>query len=106
MIRVARARRLGKAKFIVGDCFQLPSLCQGGRDLFAGRAALALRPRAGRGHSQRRGHALAPGGFLVIDFLNEAARTRQRHAPEDKNWLPAKKSSRWPAAPVSPPPGF
>ena len=31
--------------------------------------------------------ALAPGGFLVFDFLNEAARTKYRHAPENKTWF-------------------
>ena len=31
--------------------------------------------------------ALAPGGFMVCDFLNAAARARQRHAPENKVWF-------------------
>jgi hypothetical protein len=31
--------------------------------------------------------ALAPRGILVFDFLNEAARARYRHPPENKTWF-------------------
>jgi SAM-dependent methyltransferase len=88
MIRVARARRLGKAKFIVGDCFQLPSLCPKAGAIFSRGVLLSHYGREQGGDILNAARAaLAPGGFLVIDFLNEAARTRQRHAPEDKNWF-------------------
>jgi SAM-dependent methyltransferase len=88
MIRAANAKHLAKTRFLVGDCFDLPSLCR--------RAGLVLSrgvllSHYGRKQGQAILHAargaLAPGGFLVFDFLNEAARTKYRHAPGNKTWF-------------------
>jgi SAM-dependent methyltransferase len=88
MIRAAHAKRLAKTRFVVGDCFDLPSLCpKAGAVLSRG----VLLSHYGREqglvilHAARA--ALVPGGFLVFDFLNEAARTRYRHAPGNKTWF-------------------
>ena len=88
MIRVARAKRLANTRFLVGDCFDLPSLCpKAGAVLSRG----VLLSHYGREQGQAILHAaratLVPGGFSVFDFLNEAAQTKQRHAPETKTWF-------------------
>jgi SAM-dependent methyltransferase len=88
MIRVARSKRLPNTKFVVGDCFDLPSLCpKAGAVLSRG----VLLSHYGRGQGQTIlqavGATLVPGGFLVFDFLNASARARYRHAPENKTWF-------------------
>ncbi|MGO8701508.1 MAG: class I SAM-dependent DNA methyltransferase [Limisphaerales bacterium] len=88
MIRLARAKHVAKTKFIVGDCFDLASFCpKAGLVLSRG----VLLSHYGRGQGQAMLHAarmaLARGGFLVFDFLNEAARAKYRHAPENKTWF-------------------
>jgi len=88
MIRVARANRLAHAKFVVGDCFDLPSLCPKAGAVFSrgvllshyGRRQGLVILRAARA-------SLVAGGFLVFDFLNESARTKHHHAPENKTWF-------------------
>jgi ArsR family transcriptional regulator len=91
MIRVARAKHLVNTMFVVGDCFDLPSLCpRAGAVLSRG----VLLSHYGRAQAQAILNAaratLVPGGFLVLDFLNEAARTQHRHAPENKTWFTGK----------------
>jgi SAM-dependent methyltransferase len=88
MIRLARAKRLARTKFLLGDCFDLPSLCpKAGAVLSRG----VLLSHYGREQGQAILHAawaaLLPGGFLVFDFLNETARAEQSHAPENKTWF-------------------
>jgi SAM-dependent methyltransferase len=88
MIRAARAKRIAGAKFLVGDCFHLADLCPKAGAVFSRGVLLS---HYGRGPGQRilkaARSALATGGFLVFDFLNEAARSRHRHAPENKTWF-------------------
>ena len=91
MIEAARAKGLANTTFQVGDCFQLPALCpRAGAVLSRG----VLLSHYGREQGQKLLNAaraaLVPGGFLVCDFLNEAARARQRHAPENKIWFHGK----------------
>jgi SAM-dependent methyltransferase len=88
MVRVAKAKNLPKCNFIVGDCFALPSLCpKAGMIVSRG----VLLSHYGREHGlallKAVRSALAAGGFIVFDFLNEAARTQQQHAPENKTWF-------------------
>jgi hypothetical protein len=88
MIRVARAKRLAKTKFVKGDCFDLSSVCpKAGAVLSRG----VLLSHYGREQGEAVLHAarvaLMPGGFMVFDFLNEAARTKRQHAPENKTWF-------------------
>jgi predicted TPR repeat methyltransferase len=88
MIRAARAKRLTRTKFLVGDCFELPSLCpMAGAIVSRG----VLLSHYGRKQGEAMLHAartsLALGGFLVFDFLNETARTKFGRAPENKNWF-------------------
>jgi SAM-dependent methyltransferase len=87
MIRLARAKRLSNASFLVGDCFDLPSLCPKAGAILSRGVLLSHYGRA-QGHAILRAAraALAPGGFAAFDFLNEAARTKHLHAPENKTW--------------------
>jgi SAM-dependent methyltransferase len=88
MIRAARARRLARTRFLVGDCFDLPSLCpKAGAVLSRGVLLSHYGRRQGQAILKAARAALAPGGFLVFDFLNEAARSKYRHAPENKTWF-------------------
>jgi len=88
MIRAARAKHLAKARFRVGDCFDLPSLCpMAGAVLSRGVLLSHYGRRQGQALLRAARAALMPGGFLVFDFLNEAARTKYRHAPENKTWF-------------------
>jgi SAM-dependent methyltransferase len=88
MIRVARAKRLAHAKFMVGDCFDLPSLCpKAGAVLSRGVLLSHYGREQGQAILQAARAALVPGGFMVFDFLNAAARTKYRHTPENKTWF-------------------
>jgi SAM-dependent methyltransferase len=88
MIRVARAKRLAHARFLVGDCFNLPSLCpRAGAVLSRGVLLSHYGREQGQAILNAARAALVPGGFLALDFLNEAARTKHRHAPENKTWF-------------------
>jgi SAM-dependent methyltransferase len=88
MIRVAEAKQLKQCRFVVGDCFQLPSLCpKAGAVLSRG----VLLSHYGRHHGEALLQAvrdgLMPGGFLVFDFLNAAARSISTHAPQNKTYF-------------------
>ena len=88
MIRVARAKRLAKAAFSLATV----SLCRHfvPRPARCFRAACCSRIMAAskaRRILEAARFALVPGGFSVFDFLNEAARTQHRHAPENKSWF-------------------
>ena len=88
MVRVAKAKNLAKCSFLVGDCFALPNLCpKAGMIVSRG----VLLSHYGREHGvallRAARSALAPGGFVIFDFLNAAARTRYQHVPENKTWF-------------------
>jgi hypothetical protein len=88
MVRAARAKRLGNARFAVGDCFDLPSLCpEAGAVISRGVLLSHYGRKQGLAILRAARAALAPGSFLVFDFLNEAARTKYSHAPENKTWF-------------------
>jgi SAM-dependent methyltransferase len=88
MIRLAQAKQIQGAEFIVGDCFELPGLCPKAGAVFSrgvllshyGRQESEALLRAARA-------ALVPGGFVAFDFLNQAARTLHAHAPGNKTWF-------------------
>jgi SAM-dependent methyltransferase len=88
MIRVARTKRISHAKFVVGDCFELASLCpKSGAIVSRG----VLLSHYGREQSQAILAAIrasiVPGGFALVDFLNKTGRSRHSHAPENKTWF-------------------
>jgi SAM-dependent methyltransferase len=88
MIRAARAKCLARTRFLVGDCFDVASLCPGaGAVLSRGVLLSHYGGKQGQALLQAARRVLVPGGFLVFDFLNEAARTKYRHAPGNKTWF-------------------
>lgn len=90
MVRRARAKRLAGAKFKVADCFSCRS-CPRRAGAVLSRGVLLS--HYGRAHAAQfltaARSALLPGGFLVADFLNAAARSAHRHAPGNKTWFRA-----------------
>jgi SAM-dependent methyltransferase len=94
MIRLARSKQTGKAKFAVGDCFDLPSLCPKA-GLVLSRGVLLSHYGRGQGEDLLRAarRVLVPRGVLVFDFLNAAARARYRHGPENKTWFTSEEVS-------------
>ena len=85
MIRFAQARHLRRAKFVVGDCFKLPSLCPPAGAVCSRGVLLS---HYGKVQGQRLLGAvrasLVPGGFCLLDFLNATARTRYQYQPQEK----------------------
>jgi predicted TPR repeat methyltransferase len=91
MIRMAEAKRLANARFIVGDCFRLPDLCPNAGAVISRGVLLS---HYGPEQAERLLHAartsLVPGGFAIFDFLNDAARDRYGHRPEEKAFFTGK----------------
>ncbi len=90
MVRAATRKGIERARFLTGDAFSLPTLSpKAGAVLSRGillshygsKNACALL-RAAR-------IALVDRGFLIFDFLNEAARLSSEHAPGNKTYYTA-----------------
>jgi predicted TPR repeat methyltransferase len=87
MIATARAKNL-KAKFIVGDCFEISKLCpKAGAVLSRGVLLSHYGAQAGESLLRAAHDALLPGGFMLFDFLNETGRHKALHAPEYKHYF-------------------
>jgi SAM-dependent methyltransferase len=85
MIRIALMKAIPKASFLVGDCFGLSAVCpKAGAVLSRGVLVSHYGPKHGTALLRAGFATLAPGGFFVFDFLNQAARDHNIHAPEDK----------------------
>jgi SAM-dependent methyltransferase len=88
MIRLAEAKGIPGAKFVVGDCFELAGLCPEAGAVFSRGVLLShYGRREGEALLRAARAALVPGGFVAFDFLNRAARTLYAHAPENKTWF-------------------
>jgi predicted TPR repeat methyltransferase len=88
MIRVARTKKLEDCTFVVGDCFQLPSLCpKAGAVVSRGVLLSHYGLQQGKGLLRAAREALVPGAFLMWDFLNEGGRSMSAHAPENKTYF-------------------
>jgi hypothetical protein len=88
MIRLAAAKAIPGARFVVSDCFQLSRICRRAGAVVSRGVLLS---HYGREQSRdllvAARKALVPGGFLLFDFLNEEARSSHCHAPEDKTYF-------------------
>lgn len=85
MIRLAAVKAIAKARFLVGDCFQLAQLCSPAAAVFSRGVLLShYGPSQGQGLLESARAVLVPGGFVLFDFLNAEGRTRHAHQPADK----------------------
>lgn len=91
MIRVARQKHLPGAQFEVGDCFNLRA-CDLNPGAVLSRGVLLSHYSVKNGLALLRSarEVLAPGGFLIFDFLNLEALARHRHVPENKTYFDPK----------------
>jgi predicted TPR repeat methyltransferase len=85
MINLARAKRIANTTFSVGDCFDLPALCPKA-GLILSRGVLLSHYGREQGEQLLRSArtVLVPGGVLVFDFLNAAARSSYVRQPDHK----------------------
>jgi SAM-dependent methyltransferase len=85
MIRAAQEKHIGRARFLVGDSFNLPAICPpAGAVLSRGVLLSHYGPEHGAALLLAAKEALVKGGFVIFDFLNEAGRTAHGHVPEHK----------------------
>lgn len=90
MIRLANNKRLERASFAVGDVFHLAALSQpAGAVVSRGVLLSHYGPEQGMALLQAAHRALVAGGFIIFDFLNEAARGLHKHVPEEKHLFSA-----------------
>jgi len=88
MIARAKAKNIPKAEFLVGDCFELMTLCPRAAAVVSRGVLLShYGAHAGAALLRAAHNALIPGGFLIVDFLNEAGRSKAIHAPGNKEYL-------------------
>ena len=87
MIKLARSKQIPRARFVVGDCFNLEGLApKAGAVVSRG----VLLSHYGQGHAaelfRSAKRVLVENGFLICDFLNQEARTRYTHEPANKTY--------------------
>jgi SAM-dependent methyltransferase len=88
MIQLARAKRVPRVRFLVSDCFEFPYLSpKAGAVISRGVLLSHYGLDQGREILAAARSSLVPGGFVVFDFLNEAAQTLHAHAPKNKTWF-------------------
>lgn len=90
MIKLAEAKQIPKAKFLIGDCFNLSASCPKAGAIVS-RGVLLSHYGNHQGEALlRSAHAcLVPGGFVLWDFLNQACRGKYRHSPGNKTYFDA-----------------
>lgn len=88
MIRIASAKKLPKAQFVLGDCFDL-ARCAPPAGAVISRGVLLSHYGTLQALAllQSARAALVSGGFLLCDFLNDNARSRNQHRPENKTYF-------------------
>jgi len=90
MIRAARRKRIPKASFLVGDCFNLAKICpHAGAILSRGVLLSHYGWEQGEALLAAALPALVDGGFLIFDFLNRLSIEKHTHSPEAKTYFTA-----------------
>ena len=88
LLLIARAGGVILVPELVGDCFELASLCpKAGAVLSRGVLLSHYGQEQGEALLRATREALAPRGFLIFDFLNESGRNMSSHAPENKSYF-------------------
>jgi SAM-dependent methyltransferase len=90
MLRLAEQKQIPRTTFVVGDCFQLAEFCPPAGAVLSRGVLLSHYGRQQAEDLLRAAKAvLIPGGFVLFDFLNAAARARYAHAAEEKTHFAA-----------------
>jgi SAM-dependent methyltransferase len=88
MIRLADGKRIPGAHFLVGDCFELAAMAPpAGAVISRGVLLSHYGPEEGRALLQSARADLVPGGFILFDFLNQAALGRHTHVAGNKAYF-------------------
>jgi len=88
MIEVAQSKQIPHAKFFVGDCFNLSSICpKAGGVLSRGVLLSHYGQEQGKELLATARACLQDKGFIVWDFLNASARKAYQHAPQNKAYF-------------------
>jgi SAM-dependent methyltransferase len=90
MIRLARAKHLPKARFLVADCFNLCASCpKAGAVISRGVLLSHYGPKQAEALLKSAHSCLVERGFLLWDFLNQTAQAKYRHIAENKTYFEA-----------------
>jgi SAM-dependent methyltransferase len=90
MIELARAKNVPKARFLVGDCFNLRRSCpKAGAIISRGVLLSHYGPHLAEPLLKSAHDCLEEGGFVFCDFLNAAGRGKYHHVPENKTHFEA-----------------
>jgi SAM-dependent methyltransferase len=88
MIRIARAKGMPRAKFLIGDCFTLQRICPpAGAVLSRGVLLSHYGRRNGLALLKNARSSLVRGGFILWDFLNLPVATKYKHVPQNKSYF-------------------
>ena len=88
MIRIAAAKDIPNARFAVGDCFKLASICPKAGAVISRGVLLSHYGHSNAVDLLRSAHdVLVKGGFIFWDFLNQPGRAKASHAPENKAYF-------------------
>lgn len=90
MIRHAAAKQVPKARFLVGDCFDLGAHCpKAGAVVSRGVLLSHYGPDQGQALLRSAFGCLVDAGFILWDFLNRAAWSKYRHVADKKTYFDA-----------------
>jgi SAM-dependent methyltransferase len=88
MIQTAQAKQIPKARFLVGDCFNLAKSCPNAGAIVSRGVLLShYGPQQGELLLKSAHDCLVERGFVFLDFLNKAGRDNYRHVPENKSYF-------------------
>lgn len=88
MIRLAQAKRVSNARFLVADCFDLRASCpKAGAIVSRGVLLSHYGARQGEALLSSAHGCLVDGGFVLWDFLNQSGRASSRHVAENKTYF-------------------
>ncbi len=88
MIRAAQAKQVPNTRFMVADCFNLRASCPlAGAIVSRGVLLSHYGPEQGQALLSSAHSCLADGGFILWDFLNQAARASYQHVAENKAYF-------------------
>ena len=87
MVRLAQTKAIPNVRFTIGDCFELSAHSRRAGAVVSRGVLLSHYGRQNAAALFESLHsALAPGGFVLCDFLGETAKTKFEHVPLQKTY--------------------